>query len=105
MVKYNDQSEKMVRNGAVEETISVTDFKARCLDLLKRLGQRKLDRVTVTRHGTVVAVITPPPRAGDSILELHGSMKGRTIIPEGFDLTAPTSDESEFDAARGVIHR
>jgi len=89
----------------VEETISVTDFKARCLDLLKRLGQRKLDRVTVTRHGTVVAVITPPPGAGDSIRQLHGFMKGRTIIPEGLDLTAPTSDESEFDAARGVICR
>jgi antitoxin (DNA-binding transcriptional repressor) of toxin-antitoxin stability system len=88
----------------VEETISVTDFKARCLDLLKRLGQRKLDRVTVTRHGTVVAVITPPPSAGESIRAFHGSMKGRTIIPPGLDLTAPVLDE-ELDAERGILHR
>lgn len=87
----------------MEETISVTDFKAKCLDILKRVGRRQLERVTVTRHGEVVAVITPPPGAGDSIRELHGFMKDRTIIPEGFDLTEPTSDESEFDAARGVI--
>lgn len=89
----------------MEVVISVTDFKARCLDLLKRLGQRKLERVTVTRHGMVVAVITPPPTAGESIRRLHGFMKDRTVIPKDFDLTAPTSDESEFDAARGLICR
>lgn len=89
----------------MEETISVTDFKARCLDLLKRLGQRKLDRVTVTRHGKVVAVVTPPPPTKHSIRDLHGFMKDQTIIPEGFDLTAPTFDEDEFDAARGIICR
>jgi len=88
----------------MEETISVTHFKARCLDLLKRLGQRKLDRVTVTRHGTVVAVITPPPGSAESLRAFHGSMKDRTIIPADLDLTAPVLDE-ELDAERGILHR
>lgn len=88
----------------MEETISVTDFKARCLDLLKRLGQRKLKRVTVTRHGEIVAVITPPPSKEDAIRAVHGSMRDSTIIPEGLDLTEPVLDE-ELDAARGVLHR
>ena len=89
----------------MEETISVTNFKARCLDLLKRLGQRKLEKVTVTRHGEVVAVITPPPSKAESIRDLHGFMKGTVIIPEGMDLTEPTLDEEELDAARGILHR
>jgi antitoxin (DNA-binding transcriptional repressor) of toxin-antitoxin stability system len=89
----------------MEETLSVTDFKARCLDILKRLGQRKLDRVTVTRHGEVVAVITPPAQASQSIRNLHGFMKGSVIVPEGFDVTQSVVDESEFDAARGIIRR
>lgn len=89
---------------ALEETISVTNFKARCLDLLKRLGQRKLDRVTVTRHGEVVAVITPPPCAAGSIRAFHGSMADSVVIPPGFDLTEPVLDE-ELDAERGVVHR
>jgi len=90
--------------AAMEETISVTDFKARCLDLLKRLGQRRLDKVTVTRHGEIVAVITPPPSKEEEIRAVHGSMRGMTIIPEGLDLTAPILDE-ELDAARGILHR
>ena len=87
----------------MEETLSVTDFKARCLDLLKRIGQRKLERVTVTRHGEVVAVITPPPSPADSILALHGFLKDRTVVPDGVDLTAPTSSEDEFNASRGTV--
>lgn len=89
----------------MEETISVTNFKARCLEILKRLGQRKLDKVTVTRHGTVVAVITPPPSKRGSIRSLHGFMKGSVLIPEGMDLTDSTLDEDELDAARGNLHR
>jgi antitoxin (DNA-binding transcriptional repressor) of toxin-antitoxin stability system len=88
----------------MEETITVTDFKARCLDLLKRLGQRKLDRVTVTRHGEVVAVITPPLSPAESLRAFHGSMKHLTVVPPGFDLTAPVLDE-ELDAERGILHR
>jgi antitoxin (DNA-binding transcriptional repressor) of toxin-antitoxin stability system len=97
--------DEFARGHPVEETISVTNFKARCLDILKRLGQRKLDKVTVTRHGTVVAVITPPPSTTGSIRSLHGFMKGSVLIPEGMDLTDSTLDEEELDAARGILHR
>lgn len=87
----------------MEETLSVSQFKARCLDLLKRLGRRQLERVTITRHGEVVAVVTPPPTRAESIRELHGFLKDRTFIPDDLDLTAPTSSEEEFNAARGTM--
>jgi len=86
----------------MEETLSVSEFKARCLDLMKRLGRRQLDRVTVTRHGKVVAVVMPPPVDGEAIRNLHGFMKERTVVPDGLDLTAPVLDE-ELDAARGIL--
>jgi antitoxin (DNA-binding transcriptional repressor) of toxin-antitoxin stability system len=87
-----------------EETISVSEFKAKCLDLLKRLGQRKLERVTVTRRGEVVAVISPPPSKEGAIRAVHGSMKGSVLIPAGLDLTRPALEE-DLDAAKGLIHR
>jgi antitoxin (DNA-binding transcriptional repressor) of toxin-antitoxin stability system len=89
---------------AMEETLSVTDFKMRCLELLKRIGQRKLDRITVTRHGQVVAVITPPLSPAQSLRAFHGSMKDRTVIPPGLDLTEPVLDEP-LDAEQGILHR
>lgn len=88
----------------MEETISVSDFKARCLDLLKRLGQRKLDRVTVTRHGTIVAVITPPPSDEDSVRAIHGFMAGSVVVPAGVDLTQPIVEDA-FGAQEGILHR
>jgi prevent-host-death family protein len=88
----------------MEETISVTDFKAKCLDLLKRLGRRELRRVTVTRRGEVVAVIMPPASDEDAVRATHGFMAGSVIVPPGIDLTRPVLQEA-FDAAAGKLHR
>ena len=87
-----------------EETLSVTDFKARCLDLMKRLAGGELARVTVTRRGKVVAVVTPPLTKEEAIRAVHGSMRDQTQIPDGLDLTAPVLDEP-FDAEHGILHR
>ena len=61
----------------MEETISVTNFKARCLDILKRLGQRKLEKVTGHPPRHLVAVITPPGR--------EESIRAGSRIDEGYD--------------------
>jgi len=42
------------------ETISATDFKAKCLDLLDQVGTRWIGRLEITKHGKVVAVLVPP---------------------------------------------
>jgi antitoxin (DNA-binding transcriptional repressor) of toxin-antitoxin stability system len=88
----------------MQQTMTVTEFKAKCLDVLKRLGEHKLDRVTVTRHGKAVALVTPLPRDPKEVMSLHGAMAGQVIIPAGFDLTAPVF-EGEMDAEKGILHR
>jgi hypothetical protein len=45
---------------ASEYTITASEFKAKCLGLLDQLANRKLTRLSVTKHGRIVAIITPP---------------------------------------------
>jgi prevent-host-death family protein len=87
---------------SLTETISATEFKARCLEMFDRLAARKIDRVVVTKRGRPVAVLTPPdPEAG--FAALHGFLRGSVRIPEGVDLTAPVLDEA-LNAEEGRIH-
>ncbi len=88
----------------MEETLSASEFKAKCLDILKRLGEHRLSRVTVTRRGKPVAVVTPLQPDEGWILDLQREMKGSVTVPDGLDLTAPILDEP-LDAERGIIHR
>ena len=84
-------------------TISATEFKAKCLEILDQLGERRLTRVSVTKRGRVVAVLTPPADEEAGIRGLHGFPRGSVVVPEGVDLTAPVLDEPLF-AERGEIH-
>ena len=45
--------------------ISVSDFKQRCLDIIRRV-ERTGRPVTITRRGKVVARLQPPPAAAAS---------------------------------------
>ncbi|QYU66110.1 hypothetical protein J4558_14000 [Leptolyngbya sp. 15MV] len=51
-----------------------------------------------------MAVVTKPAATMAEADGLFGALRGRVIIPEGFDLTAPTS-EGPSDAERGILHR
>jgi prevent-host-death family protein len=86
------------------KTISATEFKATCLQVLDRVQSGEFSRVEVTKRGRVVAVLSPPPVAMELAKGLHGALHGRVAIPEGFDLTAPALDEPT-DAELGVLHR
>lgn len=85
-------------------TISASEFKAKCLDLLDRVGRRELPRLTITKRGTPVAILTPPPAEETGIDELYGCLRGTVIIPADIDLTDPVVDEP-FSAAEGKIHQ
>jgi prevent-host-death family protein len=89
---------------AEAHTISATEFKAKCLDILDRVGRREWERVVVTKRGTPVAVVTAPPPQVLSIAQLHGFMRDSVVIPPDFDLTAPVLDEP-LDAEEGELHR
>jgi prevent-host-death family protein len=90
--------------SAAEETLTVTQFKARCLELFDRLNARRLDKVTVTRRGKPVAVVTPVSSAEVEARAVHGSMAGMVSVAPGVDLTLPAFDD-EFDASAGILHR
>jgi prevent-host-death family protein len=86
------------------ETISASEFKAKCLELLSRLAARKLTRVTITKHGKPVAVLTPPEDAAALIREVYGFMEGSVVGLDNYDLTEPILDEA-FSAESGVLHQ
>jgi antitoxin (DNA-binding transcriptional repressor) of toxin-antitoxin stability system len=86
MVMIVDQSMDMVTS---ELTLSVSEFKAKCLDIVKRLGERRLRKVTITRRGKPVAELTPPRVGPTSKGSILGCMKGSVVVPPGLDLTKP----------------
>ncbi len=86
------------------QTISATEFKAKCLEILDRVSNGAMERVTVTKRGKPVAVVVPPPSDVIDTSTLFGFMRGTVIISEDVDLAAPLIDEP-LDAERGILHR
>ena len=86
------------------QTFTATEFKAKCLDILDRVGRREWERVVVTKRGVPVAVVTASAPETFSIERLHGSMRGSVTIPPEFDLTAPILDEP-LAADEGDLYR
>jgi prevent-host-death family protein len=84
-------------------TIGAAEFKAKCLELLGRLGSRKLKRIIVTKRGRPVAVLMPPQGDREAVEALYGCMEGSVVVPSGFDLTAPVLEE-QLHAERGRLH-
>lgn len=87
----------------VAKTVTASEFKATCLDLLDRVEAGEFSRLEVTKRGRVVAVVTAPPASAAAAAALHGFLRGAVQVPEGVDLTAPVAEEA-FGAARGVLH-
>jgi prevent-host-death family protein len=86
------------------QTISASEFKAKCLAILDRLASHELDQVIITKRGKPVAVLTAPQPEPKAVTDIYGCMRGSVIIPEGLDLTEPVLDEP-FDAELGILHR
>jgi antitoxin (DNA-binding transcriptional repressor) of toxin-antitoxin stability system len=73
-----------------EITISASAFKAKCLDLFKRLERGTLKRITVTRRGKPVAmVVQRPPAKKPTADDIHAAMGGTITVAPGVDLTEP----------------
>jgi prevent-host-death family protein len=85
-------------------TMTATEFKAKCLEILDQLSTHEIEKLTITKRGKPVAVLIAPESEAASLLNLHGSMRGSVLIPDGFDLTAPVLDEA-LDAENGILHR
>lgn len=85
-------------------TITATEFKAKCLEILDQLGSHEIERLTITKRGKPVAVLTAPESREDAVRNLNGFMRGSVRGLEGIDLTAPILDEP-LDAENGILHR
>jgi antitoxin (DNA-binding transcriptional repressor) of toxin-antitoxin stability system len=82
--------------------ITTTEFQTTCLALLDRLADGTLPRLEITKHGRVIAVLTPPEPT-HPFDALFGAMKGCVIAPPGYDFTGPIF-EGEIHAEQGRIH-
>lgn len=88
--------------------ISVTEFKAKCLELFSRLARHEIDSISITRHGKPVGLITPPPTAQgalrDRLAQWQGMMRGRSCpVDPAFDLTAPIAMGERFDPETRIL--
>jgi hypothetical protein len=72
---------------AAAQTISASEFKAKCLNILDRLDNHQLDGMIITKRGRTVAVLTPPDQLADAVRNIHGFMRGSVIIADEVDLT------------------
>ena len=88
---------------SVSETVSATECKAKCLDILGRIANRQLEKVVITKRGNAVAVLVPPEAEAARVEQLHGFLRGSVVIAPGTDLTAPVCEE-DWAADRGRLH-
>ena len=87
-----------------EKTVSVTEFKARCLGLMDAVNTRKITRLKVEKRGKLHVVIQAPAKGKGQRHSIIGALKGSLIVPAGLDLTKPVF-EGEIDAENGRLHR
>jgi prevent-host-death family protein len=84
------------RESIMQETISISKFKATCLRLLdsvKKTGKS----ILVTRKGEPIALVTPPPPPPKPEQWL-GCMKNRVKITG--DIISPALEEKEWEVLR-----
>ena len=74
--------------------VSATEFKARCLRIIKEVN-RDGESVTITSRGQPVAVLSPVPAPVEKLPEFIGMMRGTVLrYEEPFEPAAPPSDWS-----------
>lgn len=73
--------------------IPVTEFKARCLELMKRVSEKR-ESYVVTKRGRAVARVVPVPRRAKETL--FGRLKGQAVDVQ--DITRPVLPPSEWEA-------
>ena len=76
------------------ETVSVSEFKATCLELLAKVG-RTGEPILITKRGKPLAQVTPPPPQRKK--SWLGCMAGTAHVLG--DIVAPALDPSEYGDA------
>jgi len=71
------------------KSIAVSEFKAKCIGILKEV-QRRREGVVVTLRGKPVAVVQPPPEPG--VAKRLGGLKGSMKIRRDLVRTSSSAD-------------
>lgn len=90
---YKKDVQKLLLSMNVMRSMAATEFKAKCLRVIK---QMKTDRepVTITNRGQPVAVLSPLPPGGDQTLV--GAMRGSVLSFE--DPFSPAASPTAWSA-------
>ena len=86
------------------QTISATEFKATCLELLDKVYAGEIDELAITKRGTTVAVLRRPRVTPEEAEAIFGCMKGTFGLDESLDLTEPVLDPDDWDANHGILY-
>ena len=76
-----------------QRTITASDFRARCLQVLDRIAGHKLEIVTITKRGRPLAVVQRAPGAAE-LPSLFGSMRGTVTFSEDIDIDRPILEQT-----------
>ena len=68
-----------------ELTVNVTEFKAKCLEHLRKLEAGRLRKVTVVRRGKPVAVVQSAAAASKPLTDSYGFMQGTLRLSPDYD--------------------
>ncbi|PYQ49142.1 MAG: type II toxin-antitoxin system prevent-host-death family antitoxin [Acidobacteria bacterium] len=77
--------------------VGAAEFKARCLELMDRVAERR-ESYVITKRGKPVAKLVPMERRADE--PLFGRLQG--MGEEIGDITAPVVPAEEWDALRPI---
>jgi Cys-tRNA synthase (O-phospho-L-seryl-tRNA:Cys-tRNA synthase) len=91
--------------------ISVTEFKAKCLELCEKLSRNEIDSIEVTKRGkplvTVKSSVNRVPETREEALvalrRWQEGMKGTIWVDPNCDLTQPASSIEDWDAYHGKV--
>lgn len=81
-------------------TIGISEFKAKCLQILDEVDRRG-DTIVVTKRGKPLAYVSRVKPARKKKQSIFGRMKGSGEILG--DIISPPYPEEDWDANRGIL--
>lgn len=85
--------------SAAEKTVSATEFKAKCLDLMDEMSAGRLRCVHITKRGRAFLSMAPQNAARPSE-RIFRVFRDTVHVPVEVDLTVPVIDPTTIEALR-----